>query len=79
MFANSSVFVTDVTVERGLRVAPFRLKRSEESLHKSEDVLKRVVKRDSGDTESVGLTPVPDHSRDRHAIAEDAAVARQPD
>ncbi len=79
MFANASVFVTDVTGKRGLLVARCLLKRSEEALHKSENVLKRVVQRDGGDSKGVGLTPVPDQSRDRKAIAERPTVPLQPD
>lgn len=55
------------------------LERSKEALDKSEDVLKRVVERDGGDAERIRLTPVPNYSRGRQAVAELSTLARQAD
>src|SRR4051812_28088721 len=79
MFENASAFVTDVTGKCGLPVVRCPLECSEEALRKSENVLKRVVERDGGDSKNVGLTPICDYSRGRHATAERAAVAGQED
>ena len=51
------------------------IENGEEALREAINVLKGVVERDGCDAESIGLTPVPDHSCHRQPIAEGATLA----